>query len=203
MFKQIAEGIEYLHSQNIAHRDIKLDNILIEDKTNMVKIIDFGFSVMCSSMQKLKIFCGTPSYMAPEITMKKEYDGKTVDMWALGVLLYVMLTGTFPFKGTTEADLYHKIQKGNFSMPDFVSKDARKIIYQLLEVSQSRRITSKELIKDPWVKCSDLPPNKFDHHPATVQRNQSCDNKYDKENVSDSLNRAIQNLVNLNILTSN
>jgi serine/threonine protein kinase len=109
LFKQIAEGIEYLHSQNIAHRDIKLDNILIEDKTNIVKIIDFGFSVMCSSIQKLKIFCGTPSYMAPEITMKKEYDGKTVDMWALGVLLYVMLTGIFPFKGTSEADLYHKI----------------------------------------------------------------------------------------------
>lgn len=101
----------------------------------MVKIIDFGFSCICSSIQKLKIFCGTPSYMAPEITMKKEYDGKTVDMWALGVLLFVMLTGVFPFKGNTEADLYHKIQKGNFSIPEYVSKEARKIIYQLLEVS--------------------------------------------------------------------
>ncbi len=75
----------------------------------MIKIIDFGFSVLCSNTQKLKIFCGTPSYMAPEITLKKEYDGRAVDMWALGVLLYVMLTGQFPFKGISESDLYYKI----------------------------------------------------------------------------------------------
>jgi MAP/microtubule affinity-regulating kinase len=82
---------------------------LIEDKKNTVKIIDFGFSVLCNPSQKLKIFCGTPSYMAPELTMKREYDGKAVDMWALGVLLYVMLTGTFPFRGQSESELYSKI----------------------------------------------------------------------------------------------
>ena len=64
---------------------------------------------MCSQSQKLKIFCGTPSYMAPEITLKKEYDGKAVDIWALGVLLYVMLTGVFPFKGISESDLNSRI----------------------------------------------------------------------------------------------
>lgn len=138
--------MEYLHSLNIAHRDIKLDNILIEEKTNMIKIIDFGFSVIQNPTQKLKIFCGTPSYMAPEIVQKKEYDGKAVDMWALGVLLFAMLTGTFPFRGISEQDLYYKIQRGQFKVPDSVNKDAKRIIYRLLEVDYKRRMTAREVI---------------------------------------------------------
>ena len=106
IFKQVAESVAFLHSINIVHRDIKLDNILIEEGTRMVKLIDFGFSVVVSQHQRLKIFCGTPSYMSPEIVRKHEYDGKPVDMWALGVLFYVMLTGTFPFRGVSEQDLY-------------------------------------------------------------------------------------------------
>ena len=89
------------------HRDIKLDNILIEEGTRMVKLIDFGFSVLTATPdQRLKVFCGTPSYMAPEITRKSDYEGRPVDILALGVLLYVMLCGEFPFRGTSEQDLY-------------------------------------------------------------------------------------------------
>ena len=110
IFKQLAEGIYYLHSRNIAHRDIKLDNVLIEETTRAIKLIDFGFSVVTpSDGGKLKIFCGTPSYMAPELVRKHSYDGKQVDMWALGVLLYVMLTGVLPFRGSTEKELFDKI----------------------------------------------------------------------------------------------
>ena len=82
------------------------------DDQNNIKIIDFGFSTCIPNDKKIKIFCGTPSYMAPEIVQKKEYDGKAVDMWALGVLLFAMLTGTFPFRGISEQDLYYKIQRG-------------------------------------------------------------------------------------------
>ena len=85
---------------NVVHRDIKLDNILLEEGTRMVKLIDFGFSVLVAAPnQRLKVFCGTPSYMAPEITKKSDYEGMPVDMWAVGVLLYVMLVGQFPFRG--------------------------------------------------------------------------------------------------------
>ena len=84
------------------HRDVKLDNILIEEGTRMVKLIDFGFSVLSAPNQRLKVFCGTPSYMAPEITRKSDYEGRPVDIWALGVLLFVMITGQFPFRGISE-----------------------------------------------------------------------------------------------------
>ena len=108
IFRQLAEAVYYLHKHNIVHRDIKLDNILMQDGTKAIKLIDFGFSVVTTAAQpRLRIFCGTPSYMSPEIVRKTEYEGKPVDMWALGVLLYQMLTGVFPFRGVSESELVH------------------------------------------------------------------------------------------------
>eukprot|EP00353_Schmidingerella_taraikaensis_P006910 CAMPEP_0185570822 /NCGR_PEP_ID=MMETSP0434-20130131/2987_1 /TAXON_ID=626734 ORGANISM="Favella taraikaensis, Strain Fe Narragansett Bay" /NCGR_SAMPLE_ID=MMETSP0434 /ASSEMBLY_ACC=CAM_ASM_000379 /LENGTH=293 /DNA_ID=CAMNT_0028186031 /DNA_START=1813 /DNA_END=2694 /DNA_ORIENTATION=- len=157
IFKQVAESVAYLHGINTVHRDIKLDNILIEEGTRMVKLIDFGFSVVVASHQRLKIFCGTPSYMSPEIVRKHEYDGKPVDMWALGVLLYVMLTGTFPFRGVSEQDLYQKIQRGQYrTNHDSLSADARKVIGRLLDTDARRRMTADELIESTYVKCEDI-----------------------------------------------
>ena len=78
-----------------------------------MKIIDFGFA--CISKEKLRVFCGTPSYMSPEIVNKKDYWGSAADVWAIGVLLFVMLTGQVPFKSTQEKDLYRKITKGVYS----------------------------------------------------------------------------------------
>ena len=88
-----------MHQRNVTHRDIKLENILLDETRTRVKLIDFGFSTCIPHEKKVKIFCGTPSYMAPELVRKSEYDGRQVDMWALGVLLYALLSGTFPFKG--------------------------------------------------------------------------------------------------------
>ena len=82
-----------------------MENILIDER-NQVKVIDFGFSCNTPYDSKLKIFCGTPSYMAPEIVMKKEYNGFQTDVWSLGVILYLMLSGNYPFKGVTERELY-------------------------------------------------------------------------------------------------
>ena len=98
IFIQLLNGIVYCHNKNISHRDIKMENILIT-KEGYVKIIDFGFSLCITNDEKLKSFCGTPSYMAPEIVAKKDYSGKQADVWAMGILLYIMLTGSFPFKG--------------------------------------------------------------------------------------------------------
>ena len=90
IFKGILEAIIYCHNQNVIHRDLKMENIILDENLN-VKIIDFGFSTWFKPMQKLRIFCGTPSYMAPEIISKKEYYGPPSDMWSLGIMLYMTL----------------------------------------------------------------------------------------------------------------
>ena len=90
------------------HRDLKLENVLInEDKR--IKIIDFGFSTSVTPDKKLQFTCGTPHYMSPELAMKRDHYGPPTDVWALGVMLYVMLTGRLPFYGDFEDDLYRRI----------------------------------------------------------------------------------------------
>ncbi len=97
IFRQLVEALRILHKHYVVHRDIKLENILVDDKKK-VKLIDFGFSVVLPPNYKLNIFCGTPSYMAPEIVNKNDYSFG-VDVWAAGILLFKMLSGHFPFKG--------------------------------------------------------------------------------------------------------
>ena len=126
-----------MHNEDVAHRDIKLENILIENHTKKVKIIDFGFC--CCSKEKLKIFCGTPSYMSPEIVSKREYYGAPADIWACGVLLYVLLLGTFPFKSSFEKDLFRKIQRGIFSYSTNISEEAKDLIKSILVTDPFKR----------------------------------------------------------------
>ena len=112
IIKQVLSTLAYLHERNVTHRDIKLENIIIDAKKGTIKLIDFGFCCCTSPDIKLKVFCGTPSYMCPEIVMKKEYIGPPTDIWAAGILFYAMLCGQFPFRGTSDKELYKKIAKG-------------------------------------------------------------------------------------------
>lgn len=96
VFSQIVKGVKHMHDQGVAHRDLKLTNILIDDEYT-VKIIDFGFA--CEAKERHKMYCGTPSYMAPEIVEKKLYFARPVDIWSLGVVLYKLLTGEYAFGG--------------------------------------------------------------------------------------------------------
>jgi MAP/microtubule affinity-regulating kinase len=96
----LIEALHYIHYKNICHRDIKLDNILIDANTNKIKLIDFGFSTHSLSKDKIRnLFCGTPYYMPPEIIQKREYIGTSCDIWSFGVLLYFILCGKYPFRG--------------------------------------------------------------------------------------------------------
>lgn len=96
IFKQILHGVKYLHDKNVCHRDLKMTNILINSK-GQVKIIDFGFAIEAD--QKLRMYCGTPSYMPPEMVNKRAYYGIPLDIWSLAVVLYKLLTGQYPFGG--------------------------------------------------------------------------------------------------------
>lgn len=120
------------------------------DKEKNVKIIDFGFSTCIPNDKKIKIFCGTPSYMAPEIVNKTEYCGPPADIWALGVLLYAMLQGCFPFKGATDKDLYRRIGRGTFTPMDKVTIECQNMVQKILNVTPEARPSASDLLKDPW-----------------------------------------------------
>ena len=154
IFKQIVHGIAYCHSRCITHRDIKLENLLLDEASN-IKIIDFGFSTCIPNDRRVKIFCGTPSYMAPEIVLKTEYCGPPADIWALGVLLFTMLSGQFPYRGATDEELYDKICRAAYTLPEDVDRSlstaAKDLLAKLFSLRAEDRPTAKELLEHQWL----------------------------------------------------
>ena len=148
-FTQIFSAMSYLHKNHMAHRDIKLENILL-DKNNQIKIIDFGFGMYNPQDRLQNFFCGTPNYMPPEIINKKSYIGEKADLWSLGVLLYKMLCADFPFKGENEKELYKMSKKGKFDIPDYVPNKVRVILIKLINVIPEMRINCDEVLKYDW-----------------------------------------------------
>jgi serine/threonine protein kinase len=151
IFFQILQSIEHLHMLGVTHRDIKLENILFDDKKD-IKLIDFGFSTVCQPGKRLKVFCGTPSYMAPEIVRRTEYEGKPVDMWSLGILLYALLCGCFPFRAKSYPDLYRRIARGTFAIPEELSASVKDLLRQLLTVDVSQRINASAAMRHSWLQ---------------------------------------------------
>ena len=149
IFIQIVEGVKYCHNNNILHRDIKLDNILL-DGENIVKICDFGVSRVVKKGVIINEQCGTPAYIAPEIIKDKGYEGCTADLWSMGVLLYAMVTGTVPFKATNIQELHSAIINQRFSIPNFLSECCSDVISELLKVNPCDRIEINELAKCQW-----------------------------------------------------
>ena len=150
IFRQIVSTVQYCHKQNVAHRDLKLENILLDEKHN-VKIIDFGFAVIVNTVCKLDLVCGTTLYMAPEIVNHKDYWGPPVDVWSLGVILYVMLSGRFPFTGSNSATINKNIVKGSYIMPREISTSAQNLIAKLLSIDPENRPKCDEIMRDRFL----------------------------------------------------
>jgi serine/threonine protein kinase len=131
------------------------------DEYKNVKLIDFGFSTCIPNDKKVKIFCGTPSYMAPEIVNKTEYCGPPADVWALGVLLFTMLCGQFPYRGATDDELYGKISRADYKVPSDVvavlSPEAIDLIASLFNTNADKRPTAKEVLNHKWLLDVSLP----------------------------------------------
>jgi MAP/microtubule affinity-regulating kinase len=147
IFIQIVKGIIYCQSKNICHRDIKLENILLIKDDN-VKIIDFGFAVKTTKETYQKLFCGTPSYMAPEIVNKEKYIAQYSDIWSLGVLFFAMLYGRFPFRAKQQEELFAKINEANVIFPEDIEINdvIKNIIRQIFVVIPTQRLSLNELL---------------------------------------------------------
>lgn len=151
LYQQVLDGVRHCHDRLVVHRDLKLDNLLL-GCTEGVKIIDFGFAAQVASREaKLKAFCGTPSYMAPEIVRGEGYSGFATDVWALGVVVFALLAGSLPFAGRTELQLYAKIRRGAFAAPDCLGESARRLVRGILRPDASSRPSVAGLAGHPWV----------------------------------------------------
>ena len=151
IFSQIFSAMDYLHKHNMAHRDIKLENILLK-KNYEIKIIDFGFGMYNPEKKLQKFFCGTPNYMPPEIAEKKPYIGQLADMWSLGILVYKIFCADFPFKGKDEKELYKSIKTGKFSYAKYTPEYAKKIIGGLIVLDPNKRMTCEDVLNCEWFK---------------------------------------------------
>nr|ATO58464.1 serine/threonine-protein kinase [Hevea brasiliensis] len=156
-FQQLISGVSYCHFLQICHRDLKLENTLLDGSpAPRVKICDFGYSKSSLLHSRPKSTVGTPAYIAPEVFSRREYDGKMADVWSCGVTLYVMLVGAYPFEDQEDPKNFRKtinrIMAVQYKIPDYVhiSQDCRHLLSRIFVANPSRRITIKEIRNDPW-----------------------------------------------------
>nr|XP_008121790.1 PREDICTED: serine/threonine-protein kinase SIK3 isoform X2 [Anolis carolinensis] len=153
-FKQIVAAVHFCHCRNIVHRDLKAENLLLDANLN-IKIADFGFSNKFTPGQLLKTWCGSPPYAAPELFEGKEYDGPKVDIWSLGVVLYVLVCGALPFDGSTLQNLRARVLSGKFRIPFFMSTECEHLIRHMLVLEPSRRLSMEQICKHKWMKLGE------------------------------------------------
>ncbi|XP_063167107.1 serine/threonine-protein kinase SIK3 isoform X3 [Candoia aspera] len=156
-FKQIVAAVHFCHCHNIVHRDLKAENLLLDANLN-IKIADFGFSNIFTPGQLLKTWCGSPPYAAPELFEGKEYDGPKVDIWSLGVVLYVLVCGALPFDGSTLQNLRARVLSGKFRIPFFMSTECEHLIRHMLVLEPSKRLSMEQICKHKWMKLGETDP---------------------------------------------
>lgn len=152
-YQQIISGIEYLHELRICHRDLKPENLLLDDQYN-IKLVDFGLSNTYTKGGTLKTACGSPCYAAPEMIAGEAYNGKRVDIWSSGVILYAMVCGFLPFEDPDTGKLYGKILAGEFTIPKFVSRECRDLMHSVMNTDPDTRFTIEEIREHPWFNLS-------------------------------------------------
>ncbi|XP_019480214.1 PREDICTED: serine/threonine-protein kinase MARK2-like [Hipposideros armiger] len=152
VFRQLISVVDHCHEKGIIHRDIKAENVLL-DSHMTAKLSDFGLGTFYDG-SPLSSVCGTPPYFAPELCMEEDY-GPGVDVWALGVLLYVMLTDTFPFPGTSKREVEQQILGGQYCIPCYLSPEAIDLIPKLLTGIPEERENIRDFMGDPWVNLGE------------------------------------------------
>ncbi|XP_014282290.1 serine/threonine-protein kinase NIM1 [Halyomorpha halys] len=154
-FAQILSAVKHIHERNIIHRDIKAENVFCGPR-GIVKLGDFGFSTKVSGGEELKTFCGSPPYAAPELFKDDSYSGPPVDIWALGVLLFFMLTGQMPFPADSIAGLKRSILLGVITAPAHLSLPARTLIRAILRQNPSERYNIDQISSAEWMNGTSI-----------------------------------------------
>ena len=156
IMKQLLSAVVYCHNKNVVHRDLKPENLLLDtpDKNATLKVIDFGTSQVFDPNRKMSTKIGSPMYIAPEV-LSKSYTEKC-DVWSCGVILYVLLSGTQPFSGTSEYEVYQKIRRGVYSMTshrwEAVSKPAKDLVKNMMLYDPNQRCSALEALNHPWIQ---------------------------------------------------
>jgi len=157
IFRQIVKAVQYIHQQKLAHRDLKMENIIMNDN-GRIKVIDFG---LCSRIEEGKLcdkWCGSQDYCCPEILQKKPYNGYACDVWSLGVVLYILLYAELPFGFKTRVKAILRGQQHpavNFAdkrNPNAVSDEAKDLISGMLQVESENRITVEQVLRHSWFR---------------------------------------------------
>ncbi|KAJ3089658.1 hypothetical protein HK102_005844 [Quaeritorhiza haematococci] len=148
--RQILSAVDYCHQNSVVHRDLKIENVLI-DKSGAIKLIDFGLSNLYSPTSQLSTFCGSLYFAAPELLNARSYVGPEVDVWSLGVIIYVLVCGKVPFDDTNMVVLHSKIKNGNVEYPSHLSNECRHLISRMLVTDPSRRATIGEVKNHAWI----------------------------------------------------
>uniref|UniRef100_A0A8C7J672 calcium/calmodulin-dependent protein kinase n=1 Tax=Oncorhynchus kisutch TaxID=8019 RepID=A0A8C7J672_ONCKI len=171
---QILESVQHIHQHDIVHRDLKPENLLLASKMKgaAVKLADFGLAIEVQGDQQAWFgFAGTPGYLSPEVLRKDPY-GKPVDIWACGVILYILLVGYPPFWDEDQHKLYQQIKAGAYDFPspewDTVTPEAKNLINQMLTINPSKRITADQALKHPWI-CQRSTVASMIHRQETVE----------------------------------
>ncbi|VFQ68357.1 unnamed protein product [Cuscuta campestris] len=174
-FQQLISGVSYCHAMQVCHRDLKLENTLLDGSpAPRLKICDFGYSKSSVLHSQPKSTVGTPAYIAPEVLLKKEYDGKIADVWSCGVTLYVMLVGAYPFEDPDEPKNFRRtiqrILNVQYSIPDYVhiSPECRHLISRIFVADPTQRISIPEIKNHEWF-LRNLPADLMDDNNSNNQ----------------------------------
>ncbi|XP_042136853.2 serine/threonine-protein kinase SIK2 isoform X3 [Peromyscus maniculatus bairdii] len=149
-FWQILSAVDYCHDRKIVHRDLKAENLLLDNNMN-IKIADFGFGNFFKTGELLATWCGSPPYAAPEVFEGQQYEGPQLDIWSMGVVLYVLVCGALPFDGPTLPILRQRVLEGRFRIPYFMSEECEHLIRRMLVLDPSKRLSIAQIKEHKWM----------------------------------------------------